>query len=263
MKSPNSFSGRTSALGYEMPAKLEEAQRNAERWSAHELLSWASDVFGKRMELASAFGAEGIVLIDIASRVMPNLKVFIIDTGCLFPETLQLLEQVESRYGIRVDKVVPDISLDLQAALHKPALWGKDPDLCCEIRKVRPLRRKLSSLKAWVTAIRRDQTAQRRNVSKLHWDENFRLVKINPLADWTHEMVWSYIRQHRLAYNPLHDQNYPTLGCVQCTRPIRPGEDQRVGRWSGFAKQECGLHFRSSTPRTRPGEAETSSPPEE
>ncbi len=263
MKSVDLPSDRNSALAFDTPGKLEQAKRNAEKWSTRELLSWASEVFGSDLEIASAFGAEGIVLIDIASHVMPDLRVFILNTGYLFPETLELLNKVEARYGIRVDKVVPEISVDSQAALYQPALWGKDPDLCCEIRKVRPLRRKLSTLKAWVTAIRRDQTVHRRNVPKLHWDDNFQLVKINPLADWTHEMVWSYIRQHRLAYNPLHDQNYPTLGCIQCTVPIRPGEDLRSGRWSGFAKQECGLHFRSSTSRTRPMTADVSPPPEE
>lgn len=263
MKSTDLASGHNSAADWDVPPELEEAKRIAETWSAHDLLSWASEVFGKHMGIASAFGAEGIVLIDIASHVVSNLKVFILDTGYLFPETLQLLAKVEHRYGFEVERVVPDISADLQAALYEPALWARDPDLCCDIRKVQPLRRKLSSLKAWVTAIRRDQTVHRRNVPKLHWDDNFRLVKINPLADWTYEMVWSYIQQHRLAYNPLHDQNYPSLGCVQCTRPIGPGENHRSGRWSGFSKQECGLHFHNSAPRTRTSATESSPPPEE
>lgn len=252
-------SGPHLGLAFNTSAKLEEAQRDAEQWSAHQLLSWGSEAFGNNMEIASAFGAEGIVLIDMASHVISNLRVFILDTGYLFPETLELLDKVERRYKIRVDKVVSDISMDSQTELYRPALWDEDPDLCCQIRKVRPLRRKLSTLKAWVTAIRRDQTVERRTVRKLHWDDNFQLVKLNPIADWTREMVWSYIRQHRLAYNPLHDQNYPSLGCMQCTRPVSPGEDQRAGRWSGFAKQECGLHFRSSTSQNRPIGAETPS----
>ena len=217
-------------------------QAMAESWTPQELLRWAAGKFGARMEIASAFGAEGIALIEIASRVIKDLKIFILDTGFLFPETLELLNKVEQRYGIQVERVLADVGVELQGQLYEPALWKRDPDLCCTIRKVQPLQKKLAGLKAWVTAIRRDQTRTRQNVRKVEWDTNFQLIKINPLADWTQQMVWSYIAEHGLSYNPLHDQNYPSIGCIHCTRPIENGEDERAGRWSGFQKQECGLH---------------------
>lgn len=236
---------QSSKCSFRLPAHFEETSRAAEDWTAQELLHWAAGEFGSEMEIASAFGAEGIVLIDIASRVLAKFKVFILDTGYLFPQTIELMKKVEQRYGIKVDRVLPGISVESQAELYGVALWTRDPDLCCSIRKLEPLRKKLSTIRAWVTAIRRDQTQERQNAPKLQWDEHFKLVKINPLADWTHEMVWSYIRERGLTYNPLHDHNFPSLGCVQCTRPVKPGEDQRSGRWSGFAKQECGLHIQS------------------
>ena len=223
----------------------------AEAWSAEDVLRWAAAEFGNAMEIASAFGAEGIALLDMAAGIFGDLRVFILDTGFLFPETLALIARVEQRYGIRVQRIIPGITPEQQAELYWPALWGRDPDLCCNLRKVEPLRRKLSGLRAWVTSIRREQTPARRHIGKVEWDSKFNLVKINPLAGWTGEMVWAYIRKHRLDYNPLHDRNYLSIGCTHCTRPVRIGEHQRAGRWPGFAKQECGLHLESaqSAPR--------------
>lgn len=216
-----------------------------ENWDVREVLRWAFTTFQTDIEIASAFGAEGVVLIDIASSIFCKPKVFTVDTGFLFDETLALARQIEIRYGIRVEWVQSEITPDDQAKVYRPALWKEDPDLCCEIRKVRPLRKKLSGLRAWVTAIRRDQTPARRSAKKIEWDSNFQLVKINPLVDWTHEMVWEYINQHRLAYNPLHDQSYPSIGCTHCTLPVSAGHDKRSGRWAGFTKIECGLHGRN------------------
>lgn len=228
-----------------------------QNWSAEEVLRWAGSEFGSEIAIASAFGAEGIVLLEIASRVLGDLRVFILDTGFLFPETLDLIAKVERRYAIRVERVVPQISVEQQAEFHGPALWDRDPDLCCHLRKVEPLRQKLAHLKAWATAIRRDQTPERRHIGKVEWDSNFHLLKINPLADWTHEMVWAYIRKHNLDYNPLHDRNYPSIGCTHCTKPVREGESPRSGRWPGLAKQECGMHLRA-----RAASASSSTPPE-
>jgi len=224
------------------PREVEELGLAAESWPPEEVLRWASAKFADDMEIASAFGAEGIVLIDLASRILPTLKVFIVDTGFLFPQTLDLARKVERRYGIQIERVVSEITPDLQDDLYQPTLWNREPDLCCRIRKVETLRKKLANLKAWITAIRRSQTPARSAAAKVEWDSKFQLMKINPLADWTHEMVWEYIRKHQLPYNPLHDQNYPSIGCIQCTRPVRAGENPRAGRWSAFSKQECGLH---------------------
>lgn len=218
-----------------------------QNWSAEEVLRWAGSEFGSEVAIASAFGAEGIALLEMASHAIGDLRVFILDTGFLFPETLELIAKVQHRYAIRVERVAPEISVEQQAEFHGSALWERDPDLCCQLRKVQPLRQKLAGLKAWVAAIRRDQTPARRHIGKVEWDSNFDLVKINPLADWTHEMVWAYIRKHGLDYNSLHDRNYPSIGCTHCTKPVREGESPRGGRWPGFAKQECGMHLRAKS----------------
>jgi phosphoadenosine phosphosulfate reductase len=137
-------------------------------------------------------------------------------------------------------------SPEQQAKTFGPALWSRNPDLCCELRKVEPLRSKLAEFRAWITSIRRDQTSFRASAQKIEWDQNFGLPKINPLVDWNSKQVWSYIFKHNVPYNPLHDQNYPSIGCTHCTRAIRAGEDPRAGRWAGLAKTECGLHLQAA-----------------
>jgi phosphoadenosine phosphosulfate reductase len=213
-----------------------------EQSSPEDILRWAFATFGEHVEIASAFGAEGIVLLDIAAKVKPDLRVFTLDTGFLFPETLRLMEKIEARYGITIERIKPQLTPAEQEIRYGPALWSRDPDACCNLRKIEPLRRKLSRLGAWITSIRRDQTAARASAAKVEWDAKFQLMKINPLADWSSDRVWNYIRENRLSYNPLHDRNYPSIGCTHCTRSVRPGEDPRAGRWAGFAKTECGLH---------------------
>jgi phosphoadenosine phosphosulfate reductase len=217
-------------------------QTLAESWDPEQLLRWAFAEFHPRMEIASGFGAEGMALIDIASRIRPDLHVFTLDTDFLFAETYELIGRVEQRYGITVERVHSALTPEEQARRHGPALWQRAPDLCCNLRKVEPLREKLAELRAWATAIRREQTPARAQARKLEWDSKFGLVKINPLADWNTKQVWDYIYENDLPYNPLHDKNYPSIGCTHCTRPTQAGEDPRAGRWSGFEKTECGLH---------------------
>jgi phosphoadenosine phosphosulfate reductase len=214
-----------------------------EAWRPERVLEWAFDTFGDAVAISSAFGAEGMVLIDIASHVRQNFRLFTLDTEFLFPETYNLIDQVEQKYGITIERVFPLNSPEEQERLHGPALWQRDPDQCCSLRKVEPLRRKLGELRAWITSIRRDQTAARAGAGKIEWDEKFGLVKINPLADWSSKQVWQYIRQHDVPYNVLHERDYPSIGCTHCTRAVRPGEDPRAGRWSGSEKTECGLHI--------------------
>jgi phosphoadenosine phosphosulfate reductase len=219
-----------------------ELPTEAETWSAREVLGWAYDRFQSRIALASGFGAEGMVLIDMASRVRPDFRLFTLDTGFLFPETYALMAKVEQRYGVRVERCRSALTPEEQAVAYGDALWSRQPDHCCGLRKVEPLTKKLAELQAWITAIRRDQSAARANAGKVEWDTNFGLVKINPLADWTWAQVWEYIRSHDVPYNPLHDQSYPSIGCTHCTRPAEPGHDLRAGRWPGLQKTECGLH---------------------
>jgi phosphoadenosine phosphosulfate reductase len=225
-----------------------ELQNIAETWSAEQVLAWAFRSFGNRVAISSAFGVEGMVLIDIASRVRKHFHVFTVDTEFLFPESYALMDKVEARYGIRIERVFPLLSPEVQERLHGAALWARDPDQCCNLRKVEPLRRKLRELDAWITSIRRDQTSARAGARKIEWDEKFALVKINPIADWTAKQVWRYVHDHDAPYNPLHDQGYPSIGCTHCTRAIRPDEDARAGRWPGFAKTECGLHVLEPAP---------------
>jgi phosphoadenosine phosphosulfate reductase len=224
----------------------------AESWGAEELLDWSLHRFEGQIAMASGFGVEGIVLIDIAVRLRPDVRVFTLDTGLLFPETYELMKKIERRYGIEVERVKPALTVDEQEREQGAALWLRTPDRCCSMRKVEPLRARLSTLGAWITAIRRDQTPDRAQAQKVEWDAKFGLVKINPLCDWTSSMVWDYIRKNRLPYNPLHDRGYPSIGCSPCTRAVAAGDDPRSGRWTGFAKTECGLHQRVPPTGTLP-----------
>jgi phosphoadenosine phosphosulfate reductase len=222
--------------------KIAEVQLTAESWSPQRVLSWAFESFGNGAAISSAFGAEGMVVIDMASRVRKDFRLFTMDTEFLFPETYSLIDRIEQRYEIKVERVFSLLSLEEQERVYGATLWARDPDQCCNLRKVEPLRRKLSELDAWITSIRRDQTSFRESARKVEWDAKFGLVKVNPIADWTSKQVWRYLHEHGVPYNSLHDQNYPSIGCTHCTRAIRPGEDARAGRWPGTSKTECGLH---------------------
>ncbi|PYU22387.1 MAG: phosphoadenylyl-sulfate reductase [Acidobacteria bacterium] len=223
--------------------QVTELQRDAEGWNAQQTLRWGISTFGQSVALACSFGAEDVVLIDMASR-LSKLRVFTLDTDFLFPETYALMDEIEARYGLEVERTRAELTPEAQAAQYGPALWASRPDACCQLRKVEPLKKKLSGLAAWVTGVRRDQAPTRANTCKLEWDAKFGLAKLNPLADWNWLEVWEYIRANNVPYNPLHDRDYPSIGCTYCTRPVKPGEDPRAGRWSGFAKTECGLHVR-------------------
>jgi len=236
-----------------MKEQIEELQIVAEAWKPERVLEWAFERFGDTVAISSAFGAEGMALIDIASRVRKNFRLFTLDTEFLFPETYNLMDRVEERYGITIEKVYPLNSPEEQERIYGAALWERQADQCCNLRKVEPLRRKLSELSAWITSIRRDQTSSRASAGKVQWDEKFGLVKINPIADWSSKQVWQYIRQHDVPYNVLHERSYPSIGCTHCTRAVLPGEDPRAGRWSGSSKTECGLHI--IQPVTNPPEA--------
>jgi phosphoadenosine phosphosulfate reductase len=226
----------------DIEAQIADVQAAAENWTPQRVLTWAFEAFGNRVAISSAFGAEGMVLIDMASRLRKDFRLFTIDTEFLFPETYNLMDRIEEKYGVSIEKVYSILSPEEQERTHGAALWNVDPDQCCNLRKVEPLRRKLSELSAWVTSIRRDQTSVRSTARRVEWDVKFGLAKINPIVDWTSKQVWRYIHDHNVPYNQLHNQDYPSIGCTHCTRAVRPGEDPRAGRWAGFAKTECGLH---------------------
>lgn len=228
---------------HEVKELIASVQTAAETWTPQRVLTWAFETFGSRVAISSAFGAEGMVLIDMASRVRRDFRLFTIDTEFLFPETYSLMDRIEEKYGIAIEKVYSVLSPEEQERTHGNSLWASDPDLCCSLRKVEPLRRKLGELSAWIASIRREQTSARSSARKIEWDSKFGLVKINPMVDWTSKQVWRYIHDHDVPYNALHNQDYPSIGCTHCTRAVRPGEDPRAGRWPGFAKTECGLHI--------------------
>jgi len=206
-----------------------------------EILEWAV-ANSSRVAFATGFGAEGCVLIDLIGRAKLSVEVFTLDTGLLFDETYALWAALEQRYGITIRAVKPTLTVDEQAVAEGPALWERDPDRCCDQRKVVPLREALAGFSSWITAIRRDQTPERANAQVVEDDPKFGLVKINPLVAWTHDEVWGHIYANDVPFNPLHGRGYPSIGCVPCTSQIIPGEHLRAGRWRGAEKRECGLH---------------------
>ena len=209
--------------------------------SATEILEWSVANAG-RIAFATGFGAEGCVLIDLIARAKLPVDVFTLDTGLLFPETYALWAELEHRYGIQIRAVKPAHSVADQAASDGDALWTREPDRCCELRKVQPLRDELRGFDAWITAIRRDQTSERATAQIVEDDVKFGLKKINPLVAWTHDDVWGHLYANDVPFNPLHEQGYASIGCKPCTSQIVPGENLRAGRWRNAAKRECGIH---------------------
>jgi phosphoadenosine phosphosulfate reductase len=206
------------------------------------ILRWALEEFGDEAALATGFGVEGCVLIDALARVNAGARIFYLDTDLLFPETYALIERLSARYGVRFERRASCLTLDEQATRRGAKLWERDPEECCRLRKVEPLREALKELRAWVTAIRREQTPARAAAGIVERDAKFGLVKINPLAAWSSRDVWNYVAKHDVPYNPLHDLGYPSIGCLPCTTLVKIGEDPRAGRWRGATKTECGLH---------------------
>ena len=220
-----------------------------ERSDPKDIISWSLAVYGNRLTLGTGFGASGMVLLDMAMRVNRAIDVFFIDTRLLFAETYALRERIEARYGIKL-RAISGMSLRAQETEFGPQLWEKAPDLCCSLRKVEPMTQALAGRSAWMTALRRDQSATRKYTPIMQWDERRQVAKIAPLVGWTEQDCWSYIRYHDLPYNSLHDQGYTSIGCQPCTRAIRPGEDLRAGRWAAHLhKTECGLHWDASQNR--------------
>jgi phosphoadenosine phosphosulfate reductase len=208
-----------------------------EHLGAEEVLKYAVDRFHPRLTVACSFQKEASVVLDLLLGIAPDARVFTLDTHVLFPETYETWKRVEARYGIEV-QVFQGPSLGRQAATHGDKLLERDPDACCDLRKVQPLNRALEDVDAWIAGLRRDQSPSRAGTPKLAWDAKHARWKFNPLADWTDADVWRYIVEHDLPYNPLHDRGYAAIGCTHCTVP----GDRRAGRWAGTGKTECGLH---------------------
>ncbi|PYM94829.1 MAG: phosphoadenylyl-sulfate reductase [Candidatus Rokuibacteriota bacterium] len=225
----------------------------SEKWesmAARELLAAAIAAFHPRIALSTAFGVEGVVIVDILMRIEPRARIFTVDTGRLPPETYALIDAVRARYGCTIDVFFPMAqAVEAMVGNHGVNLFYASVERrkqCCAVRKVEPLGRALAGLQAWITGLRRDQAVTRRDVAKVQVDRDHGgILKLNPLADWSTEDVWRYVRAHDVPYNALHDQGYPSIGCAPCTRAVRPGEDLRAGRWWWEAPEskECGLHL--------------------
>ena len=224
--------------------QIKQAAQDLETATAADILKWASTQFPSgRLTFATSLGLEDCVMTDLIARQSLPIELFTLDTQLLFPETYALWDEIQRRYGVTITAVRPKYSVDEQAAIEGPALWEGEPDRCCELRKMEPLRATLSGYDAWITAIRRDQTPDRANAPVVGWDGRFGLIKVNPLVRWTSDDVRAYVAEHQVPYNPLHDRHYPSIGCMPCTSPVLPGEDPRSGRWRGKEKTECGLHM--------------------
>ncbi len=222
--------------------QITQACQDLEGQSPQEILRWAVARFFPKLTMATAFGPEGNCIIHMLADIDKRVRIFNLDTGYQFQETLDLRERLKDRYGIEVEYVRPQTTVAEYEAQHGGPLYRHRPDQCCFDRKVVPLRQAVVGYEAWISAIRKDQTKERGQADVVQWDPKFSLVKINPLLNWTKKDVWSFILKNDVPYNPLHDQNYPSIGCWPCTSPVNAGDDERSGRWAGTQKKECGLH---------------------
>ena len=232
-------------------AELDDLRLTFAGAKAEEILQWAIHRWRRQLALCTAFQAEGTVLLDMAYRLDPGLRVITLDTGRLPQETHDLIERVRWRYGIRVEVHTPDAgTVEAMVSASGPNLFRRSLEArrtCCRVRKAEPLERALSGLHAWVTGLRRDQAPSRAAIRRIEIDTvHGGITKLNPLADWTREQVWAYVEERDLPYHPLYDRGYTSIGCAPCTRAVAPGEDSRAGRWwweAAGAAKECGLHF--------------------
>ncbi len=232
------------------PGEVKKLNLEFEGRGAEEVLNWAYQNLHPRVALASSFQAQGMVLIDMLMRISGDARIFTLDTGRLNQETYDVMDEVRKRYGARIEVVFPEKTEVEEMVLERGVnLFYKGKEnriLCCEIRKVRPLKRYLANLDGWITSIRKDQTESRAQSMKFEIDDlNGGILKINPLVDWNSKQVWDYIKEYNVPYNKLHDMGYPSIGCAPCTRAVKPGEDERAGRWwwENDSDKECGLHF--------------------
>jgi phosphoadenosine phosphosulfate reductase len=224
------------------PEKLEEIGRTFEEAPVEAVLAWGIETFSPGICLATSFGPQSIVLMHLISTIDPRTTVFYLDTELLFRETYELRDRLADTLGLEFTRVTSEFSVEEQAARYGQRLWTRQPDFCCHLRKVLPLRRFLSDKKAWITGVRNGHSAGRAHAGIVEWDSLNGIVKLNPLVRWDTQRIWDYLHANRLPFNRLHLEGYPSIGCQPCTRPVRPGEDPRSGRWAGFEKTECGIH---------------------
>jgi len=229
------------------PAEAQVLNEQFEGQTTEEILAWAWGRFGQAAAIGTSFQGAGLVMMHLAKEHQLMFPVFTLDTGLLFKETVELKKQLEDFFGYTIEPLQPDLTVAQQAAAHGDELWKRDPDLCCTVRKVLPLQNRLAELDCWITGLRREQSETRANIGvleiyTLEQGAARDIVKLNPMANWSRQAVWDYVRQHRIPYNPLHDQGYRSIGCWPCTGQASSGQGERAGRWIGFQKVECGIH---------------------
>ncbi len=211
-----------------------------------EILSWALETSGlERIALASAFQSEGTVVMHLATQIRPRIPILFLETGYQFAETLAFKQQMTERLNLNVVDLYGEYTVERQAKEFGPRLFESDPERCCELNKVQPMFEALRGFDAWVTALRRDSSPTRANapfVEQYEIETDRWMVKVNPMATWTHRDVWNYLKEHDLPHNPLYDLGYSSIGCAPCTRMRFAGEPERAGRWAGKPKWECGIH---------------------
>lgn len=233
--------GVDHAMRQKYAAVAEDAARSLQHAPPEEILSWAIELFEEKLCITSSMA--DAVVIDMASRIHPGIDVIFLDTGYHFDETLETADRARKRYAIELHVVKPRQTVAEQDATFGARLHDRDPDACCNLRKVEPLRRSLEPYYAWASGIRRDETEARRGIKVVEWDENRAMVKVNPLAEWSQGQVDDYITSHDVLLNPLLSKGYPSIGCAPCTRKVADGQAPRSGRWAGSGKTECGLHL--------------------
>ena len=224
-------------------SQINQHSQQLEKATPQDVLCWASQTYGETLAVVTSFQITGIVTLHMLQDIAPETPVLTLDTGFLFPETVELMNELQARFNLRLTRIKPRQSPRQQARDYGDRLWERNPDRCCHIRKTIPLRDALTGFGAWVAGLRRDQAPSRAGIPIISRDSRTGLVKIAPFANWTEEMVWSYIHAHDLPYNPLHDIGYPSIGCWTCTKAVAPTSDKRAGRWSNRAKSECGIHI--------------------
>ena len=230
-----------------LPEQIQELNERFNRAPTEDILRWAWDEFGPRSAIGTSFQGAGLVMMHLAKTAGLPFPVFTIDTGLLFPETVALKQRLENFFGFPIEVLAPDLTVGQQAAAHGPELWQRDPDLCCTMRKVLPLQTKLDQLDCWITGLRRQQSDIRSAIGIVEvylFDEatGRKIVKLNPMANWSRDAVWDYLKAHRIPYNPLQNQGYRSIGCHPCTARSDATGNERSGRWTGFNKTECGIH---------------------
>jgi phosphoadenosine phosphosulfate reductase len=225
---------------------LSLTSREAEALTAEELIVACHEQFGGKLCLTCSWQKQSSVLVHMVAELGLDIDVVELDTHLFFRETYETRDRLVERYGLNLLR--PEIpTVAEQHRREGPNLWERDPDRCCHIRKVEPLLQALEPYDAWISGIRREQSPSRAKTPKLEWSDRYVVWKVHPLAEWDEKRVWAYINVNEIPYNPLHEAGYRSIGCIPCTRPIAPGEEERAGRWAGSDKLECGIHVETTT----------------